>query len=47
MTNCPKKRDAQETQPPVQDLPSLQSPFCLAEEMGEGVGSGSVLLGSM
>ena len=34
----------QEAQPANEDMPDLQPPIFLAEEMGEGLGSGEVLL---
>ena len=40
-----RARDPQEAQSADEDLPHLQSPFCLAEEMGQGLGAGAVLLG--
>ena len=42
-----RARDPQEAQSADEDLPHLQSPVCLAEEMGQGLGAGSVLLRSV
>jgi hypothetical protein len=42
--NCVIKNATQETQFAYQDMPDLQPPVFLAEEVGEGLGSGQVLL---
>jgi hypothetical protein len=33
----------QESRPAAQDMPGLQTPFCLAQEMGKGLGRGALL----
>ena len=42
--NCLITNATQETQFACQDMPDLQPPVFLAEEMGEGLGRGQVLL---
>jgi polyhydroxybutyrate depolymerase len=42
-----RANDPQEAQSADEDLPGLPSPFRLAEEVGEGLGAGSVLLRSV